>query len=648
MIPELGQIALLLALATSVVLGVLPLWGAARGQGPWMALARPAAYVHLALIAVAYALLTVSFVQLDFSVAYVAENTNRQLPLVYRVVGVWGGHEGSLLLWQLIQAAWMAALARFSRSLPLPLVARSLAVLGWIATGFALFVLITSNPFTRLSPVPLDGHDLNPLLQDPGMVVHPPLLYMGYVGFAVAFALALGALLGGRLDAAWARWMRPWTTVAWLFLTLGISVGSLWAYQVLGWGGWWFWDPVENASFLPWLAGTALIHSLAVTDKRGAFRAWTVLLALLTFSLSLLGTFLVRSGVLSSVHAFATDPQRGLALLLFLAVVVGVALAVYAWRAPTLGLGGRFAPVSRETVLLLNNVLLVVAVASVGLGTLYPLVLDALTGAKISVGPPYFELVFVPLMLPLVFLVGLGPLARWKETELPALARRLRWAAGLSVASAVGMAWWAGQLSFGAVLGLWMGAWILCTIATDMGGHGRRLGQAPRALWGMWLAHAGVAVFAVGVTMVGSYELERDAELSAGQQAELGPYTFHFRGVREVLGPNYRAVQAWVEVTRDGEPLAQLYPEKRLYASQDTSFTEPAVVHGPLRDFYVSLGEVKADRATWTLRLHVKPFVSWIWAGTLLMALGGGLAASDRRYHVAQRQAAASAVQEPA
>ncbi|HZE92185.1 MAG TPA: heme lyase CcmF/NrfE family subunit, partial [Rhizobacter sp.] len=468
MIPELGQIALLLALAVALILSTLPLAGAVRGRGDWMALARPAAQTHFMLVAFAFLCLTASFVRNDFSVAYVATNSNSALPLPYRVAGVWGGHEGSLLLWLMMLSVWMLAVSQFSKHLPRPVLARILAVMGLISVGFLLFMLLTSNPFDRLDPVPVDGNDLNPLLQDPGMVFHPPMLYMGYVGFSVAFAFAIAALLGGNLDATWARWTRPWTTAAWSFLTIGIMLGSMWAYYVLGWGGWWFWDPVENASFMPWLAGTALIHSLAVTEKRGAFKSWTVLLAIVAFSLSLLGTFLVRSGVLSSVHAFATDPRRGVFILVFLVIVIGGSLALYAWRAPKVGLGARFNVVSRESMLLGNNVLFVVAMLSVLLGTLYPLLLDALGMGKISVGPPYFDTVFVPLMVPVVFLMGVGPLARWKGAELPDLARRLRWAAAVAVLAALATSWLAGRVSFGATMGFVMTYWIIASLATDL------------------------------------------------------------------------------------------------------------------------------------------------------------------------------------
>ncbi len=652
MIPELGQLSLLLALAVAAILGTLPIIGAAQGKPQWTSLARPAAQTLFLLVGFAFVCLAASFVRNDFSVLYVATNSNSALPLQYRIAGVWGGHEGSLLLWLMMLCVWMLAVSQFSRHLPAPVVARILGVMGLIGAGFLLFMLTTSNPFERLFPVPMDGNDLNPLLQDPGMVVHPPMLYMGYVGFSVAFSFAVAALLGGNLDATWARWTRPWTTAAWCFLTVGIMLGSMWAYYVLGWGGWWFWDPVENASFMPWLAGTALIHSLAVTEKRGAFKSWTVLLAIIAFSLSLLGTFLVRSGVLSSVHAFATDPRRGLFILAFLVVVIGGSLLLYAWRAPSVGLGSRFGLVSRETVLLMNNVLFVVAMLSVLLGTLYPLALDAMDMGKISVGPPYFATVFVPLMVPVVFLVGIGPLARWKQAELPDLAKRLRWAFGATVVAALLTGWLMGHVTAGATMGFLMAYWIVASIATDIwervrpsggikGGILARFALLPRAMLGMFVAHLGVAAFAFGVSMVNTYEVERDVKMAIGDSTEVAGYTFFFAGLKNVDGPNYDAVRGLVEVSRNGKKVEELHPEKRIYRVQRNPMTEAAIDPGFTRDLYVSLGE-PVEGGAWIVRVYVKPFVDWIWGGCLLMALGGALAASDRRYRVKQRQENAS------
>lgn len=643
MIPELGHFALWLAFGAALACGVMPLAGAQRGRVDWMLLSRPLAGAIFVLIGLAFACLTHAFVYNDFSVLYVASNSNSGLPLQYRIAAVWGGHEGSLLLWMLMLSVWMVAVALFSRHLPLPVLARILGVMGLVSVGFLLFMLLTSNPFDRLPDPPADGRDLNPLLQDPGMVFHPPMLYMGYVGFAVAFAFAVAALIGGNLDAAWARWTRPWTTVAWIFLTLGIALGSAWAYYELGWGGWWFWDPVENASFMPWLVGTALIHSLAVTEKRGAFKAWTVLLAILAFSLSLLGTFLVRSGVLSSVHAFATDPRRGLFILGFLVIVVGASLALFAWRAPTVGLGSRFSTLSKESLLLVNNVLLLVATAAVLLGTLYPLVLDALNMGKISVGPPYFETVFVPLMAPMIFLMGIGPLARWKQAELPDLVTRARWALAVSVLAALGSAWAAGRIGALAVMGLLMAFWIAATVATDFiervrprgasgGSWWQRARQLSRAQVGMMLAHLGVAVFCVGVTMVRSYDIERDVKMTQGDSTTAGAYTFTFRGLRETTGPNYQSTQGLIEVTRDGKVVAELKPEKRVYRVQTMPMTEAGIDSGLTRDLYVSLGEPVDDGKAWIVRVYVKPFIDWIWYGCVLMALGGLLAVADRRY----------------
>ena len=629
MIPELGQIALALALGAALVLGVVPLAGAQQGRADWMALARPLAGVLALCVAAAFACLTAAFVQSDFSVLYVASHSNRALPLAYRVAAVWGGHEGSLLLWILMLAGWTLAVALFSRTLPQAFVARILAVMGWVAVSFLLFTLVASNPFERLLPAALDGRDLNPLLQDPGMVMHPPMLYMGYVGFSVAFSFAVAALIGGQLDATWARWTRPWTTAAWLCLTIGIALGSWWAYYELGWGGWWFWDPVENASFMPWLAGTALIHSLAVTEKRGGFKSWTVLLAILAFALSLLGTFLVRSGLLSSVHAFAADPKRGIFILVLMAVMVGGALALFTARAGRVGLGQRFGAVSRESLLLGNNVLLVAAMGAVLLGTLYPLVLEAAGLGTISVGPPYFETVFALLMAPLVVLMGLGPVARWKGDELPALLRRVRSPALFAAVATVLSLWAGGKFSVATAGGLAMGWWIVASVAAEMISRGRT--PWPRATLGMWLAHLGVAVFAFGVTGVKTFESSRDVEMQVGQSAELGRYRFTLQALREVQGPNYAALQGDVLVQRGDQTVAQLHPQKRRYSMSDNLMTEAAIDTHLWGDIYVSMGEAAGDKG-WILRLQVKPLVTWIWGGCVLMALGGGLAASDRRY----------------
>jgi cytochrome c-type biogenesis protein CcmF len=641
MIPEFGQLALSVALVVALVQGILPLAGAARGDAAWMGVARPAAHAQALLIAFAFGCLVQSFVVNDFSVQNVAMNSNSALPLHFRVAASWGSHEGSLLLWCLMLGGWMSAVALFSAHLPESMAARVLGVLGLVSAGFLAFLLFTSNPFDRLFPVPADGRDLNPLLQDPGMVIHPPMLYMGYVGFSVAYAFAVAALLSGRLDAAWARWSRPWTTVAWVFLTLGIALGSAWAYYELGWGGWWFWDPVENASFLPWLVGTALIHSLAVTEKRGAFRSWTVLLAIVAFGLSLLGTFLVRSGVLTSVHAFAVDPARGVFILALFVGAIGSALVLYAWRTSRIGLGGGFEPVSRESLLLANNVLLVTAAGAVLLGTLYPLALDAFGGGKISVGPQYFEIVFVPIMAPALFLMGVGPLARWKRASLPELVVLLRWALGVSLAAGLLLPFAFGQWHALVGFGLALAVWIVVTALLSLR---KRLRQT-RAHYGMVLAHIGVAVFVVGVTLVNGYESEQDATMVPGDSVTLDGYVFRLDSVAPKDGPNYRAAQATFTVTRDGAPVTVMRPERRSYPVQDQTMTEAAIDPGLTRDLYVSLGDPLAGGA-WLVKVQVKPFIDWIWGGCLLMAIGGFLAASDRRYRQpmpARREQAAEA-----
>ncbi len=663
MVPELGQFALVLALLLAIAQGTLPLVGAHKGVREWMALARPAARGQFFFVLFAWVCLVWSFANNDFSVLNVAQNSNTLLPLPYKIAASWGSHEGSLLLWVLMLAGWGLAVSVFSRHLSDEMVARVLGVMGLVAVGFLLFTLSTSNPFDRLFPAAADGRDLNPLLQDPGMVFHPPLLYMGYVGFSVAFAFAIAALLGGKLDAAWARWSRPWTTVAWCFLTLGIALGSWWAYYELGWGGWWFWDPVENASFMPWLVGTALIHSLAVTEKRGSFRAWTVLLAIFAFSLSLLGTFLVRSGVLSSVHAFATDPARGVFILAFLVIVIGSSLALFAWRAPRVGLGGSFAAVSRESMLLGNNVLLAVACGTVLLGTLYPLFLDALNLGKISVGPPYFDAVFVPVMAPLVFLMGIGPIARWKQASLPDLWGRLKWALMISLILGLVLPFF-GNVEDGlpwspmAAFGYWLAAWVILATLENVrhqirhaqGGLLTRLGAQPRAWWGMTLAHLGIAVFIIGVTSVRGYEVERDVQMELGDTVVVHGYTFRFDGVGERRGPNFNAARGTVTVLKNGRQVDQLNPEKRVYFAQsEMPMTEAAIRSGLRGDVYVSLGEPVGDKGGWTVRVYYKPFVTWIWGGCVLMALGGFLAVFDRRYRaLARREETAASGLKPA
>ena len=638
MIPEIGLFALILALLIAVLQAMIPIAGATRNHSSWIAVARPAAFAQLLFVAISYGCLTAAFLSHDFSVAYVAQNSNSRLPLIYLISGVWGAHEGSLLLWALTLALWTAAVAWFSKSVPDRMVARVLGVMGIVSVGFLLFILFTSNPFERQFPPPMDGRDLNPLLQDPGLAIHPPMLYMGYVGFSVAFAFAIAALLGGRLDSAWARWSRPWTLAAWVFLTAGIALGSWWAYYELGWGGWWFWDPVENASFMPWLVGTALIHSLAATEKRGVFKAWTVLLAVFAFSLSLLGTFLVRSGVLTSVHAFATDPARGLFILIFLAVVVGGSLALYAWRAPAVRSSGGFNLVSREAGLLLNNVLLVVAAATVLLGTLYPLVIDALGLGKISVGPPYFNAVFIPLTAPLAILVGVGFMLRWKKDQLGRLIRPL----GLPFALALvlGLLWPAffGEYHLAAVFGGVLGLWTIFAALSGLWGRTRAgqrwqsLSRTPSAVFGMSLAHIGLGVFVIGVTFTSTYSIEKDLRMAPGDTYAIGDYTFRFDGINQHRGPNYLSDTGSITVLRGDRLETVLNPEKRIYLVQQMPMTEAAIDAGLTRDLYVALGEPLDDGGSWAVRLYLKPYVRWIWLGALIMAFGGLLSASDKRY----------------
>jgi len=657
MLPEIGHLALVLALTLALLQAGVPLAGAAVGDARLMAVARPAAAGQFGFLALSFVCLVLSFINNDFSVAYVAQNSNSQLPIYYRISAVWGGHEGSLLLWVLILGGWTVAVALFSRALPRDLVARVLGVMGLISTGFLLFLQLTSNPFDRLLPdFPLDGRDLNPLLQDFGLIVHPPMLYMGYVGFSVAFAFVVAALLSGRLDSAWARWSRPWTTVAWCFLTLGIALGSWWAYYELGWGGWWFWDPVENASFMPWLTGTALIHSLAATEKRGVFRAWTVLLAIAAFSLSLLGTFLVRSGVLTSVHAFANDPTRGLFILALLTVITGTALTLLVLRADAIRSEGQFSPVSRETTLLLNNVLLIGACGVVFTGTLFPLLVDVLQLGKISVGPPYFNTLFVPLTLVLLLVLGVGPLLRWKRDDLSRLKKPLTRFALLSVTLGVCLPWLVnGELRFWVALSLSLVFWVVCTECYDVRdrlAHKRQWRAAllnlPRSYKGMIFAHIGLAVCVTGVTITSVYSVERDVRMELGDTVQLGPYGFRLANLRDVNGPNYQATQAKIEVLdSDGQLETVLAPEKRLYTVQQMPMTEVAIRPGLTRDLYLALGEPLSD-GVWAVRIHYKPFVRWIWLGAILMAIGGFLAVSDPRYRPSRRRSTSPAATETA
>ena len=642
MIIEIGHFALILAACVSLIQGTLPLMGTWRQDGQWQALAKPTALLQFALIALAYGTLTHAALIDDFSVKYIAGQSNTLLPVPYKVASVWGGHEGSLLLWVLMLSGWTVAVAVFSQRLPLPMVARVIAVLGLISAGFLLFILITSSPFERLIPAPADGRDLNPLLQDPGLVIHPPMLYMGYVGFSVAFAFAVAALLSGRMDAAWARWSRPWTVVAWMFMTTGIALGSWWAYYELGWGGWWFWDPVENASLMPWLFGTALIHALMVTDKRGGFKAWSILLAIGAFSLCLLGTFLVRSGVLTSVHAFANDPERGIFILILLALVVGISLTLFAWRAPKATLGGEIGLVSRESMLLANSVLLVVATAAVLLGTIYPLIIDALNLGKLSVGAPYFNAVFVPLMVPVIFLMVPGGIAHWREAKLQSLARDMRLPATAAIVA--GAADWLFTDRGTALTGMGIGlaVWVVVGLLVQIVDRVNKPGRIAPSFWGMHLAHLGIAVVVVGITFVKGYEEERDVRMAIGDNVTIANYDFTLREVTVVDGPNYKALQAAVQVFKNGQPIEVLRPEKRKYFSSSMPMTEAAIDYGWFRDLYVAMGDpIPGDKQQWAIRVYYKPFVSWLWGGAVLMVLGGLLSVSDRRYRNTKKTLAA-------
>ncbi len=646
MIAELGHFAVILALCLALAQGVFGLLGAHLGSRRWMAAVRPAASGQFVFVALSFACLTASFLRDDFSVLYVAMNSNTELPTMYKVAAVWGAHEGSLLLWALVLSVWTVAVCALSTSLPPRFASRVIGVLGLLSVGFLLFTLGTSNPFERLIPMPLDGRDLNPLLQDFGLAIHPPMLYLGYVGFSVAFAFAIAAMLEGHLDAKWARWTRPWTTVAWAFLTVGIALGSWWAYYELGWGGWWFWDPVENASFMPWLVGTALIHSLAVTEKRELFKSWTLLLAVSAFSLSLLGTFLVRSGVLVSVHAFATDPERGFFILMFLVVTIGSALALYAWRAPSMGNDKGFKAFSRETFLLANNVLLVIAAMLILLGTLYPLFLDALGMGKISVGVPYFAVAFLIPMIPLIMLVAIGMHVAWKRAKQAEVAVRVRGAAVLALVIAVALPLSYGRLSLLSVVAVFCGGWVMLSSLIEPWRRFRlrgRLSGIPASVLGMSIAHFGLGVFILGVTIVSAYSLEEDVAMKRGDSIELAGYHFEFDGVEPRSGANYEAIGATV-IVRDanGDEHTRLYPEKRVYRVQKNPMTESDIAPSLARDLYVALGDDLGKEA-WSLRVHYKPLVRFIWLGALIMAIGGVVAVSDRRYRRASRTSAARA-----
>jgi len=646
MIPELGHFALILALLVALVQGIVPLIGAQRRDAVLIGLAKPAARAQFFLVALAFGCLAWSFATSDFSVVNVAQHSNTQLPLQYRIAATWGSHEGSLLLWVLMLTGWATAVTLRSRNLPDVLLARVLAVMGLVSVGFLMFLLFTSNPFLRLVPAAAEGSDLNPLLQDPGMVIHPPMLYMGYVGFSVAFAFAIAALLGGRLDATWARWSRPWTTAAWSFLTIGIALGSWWAYYELGWGGWWFWDPVENASFMPWLVGTALIHSLAVTEKRGLFKSWTLLLAIIQFSLSLVGTFLVRSGVLVSVHSFASDPSRGLFILGFLGVAIGGSLALYAWRGPAFRTRGGFDVISRESFLMFNNVLLVVTAALILIGTLYPLFLDAMNLGKISVGPPYFNFVFLIPTVPLLFLLAVGMHAKWKKGQLGEMRGPLTvLGVGAAIFGLLVPVVAYGSFHVMSAIGLSAGVWVILSSLWDPIQRWRKKQTLSRGLLGMSIAHIGVGLFAIGVTVVQMYKIEKDIALKPGESYTMQGYEFRFNGTKQIDGPNYVAMQSEVAITKEGKTIAVLHPQKRVYRVQKSPMTEAGLEVDWNRDLFVAMGE-DLGNGSWSLRLQYKPMVRFIWLGAVIMALGGLLAITDRRF-LRQRSKAAEKIGAP-
>ncbi|MEZ8867313.1 heme lyase CcmF/NrfE family subunit [Vibrio splendidus] len=641
MIAEIGHFAMILSLGLGLLLSVLPLYGAARNNTLLMNSARPLSWGMFGFLAISFFILCYAFYTNDFTIQYVASNSNSQLPWYYRITAVWGAHEGSLLLWVLIQAGWTVAVATFSRGMPQESVARVLAIMGLITVGFLLFIIVTSNPFLRTLPYfPVDGRDLNPLLQDPGLIIHPPMLYMGYVGFSVAFSFAIASLMSGRLDTAWARWSRPWTIAAWLFLTVGIALGSWWAYYELGWGGWWFWDPVENASFMPWLAGTALMHSLAVTEKRGTFKAWTVLLAISAFSLSLLGTFLVRSGILVSVHAFASDPARGMFILGFLVFVIGGSLLLFAVKGASVRVRGNFDLVSRENALLGNNILLIAALVVVLVGTLLPLVHKQLGLGSVSIGAPFFDMLFFWLMIPFSFLLGIGPLIRWKRDNLSKLIKPMLVSGIFSLGlSALMVTMLADRFSGTAFAGWVMAFWIffmhgfeLHERATHRHTFMKGLTKLPRSHWAMICGHMGLAVTVIGIAMVQNYSIERDVRLAPGESYQLEEYSFLFTGVRDKDGPNYDGYIADFEITKEGKYINTLHAEKRFYTTAKSMMTEAAIDRGVTRDLYIAMGERLDDNKSWAVRIYYKPFVRWIWAGSLIMSIGGVIAISDRRY----------------
>jgi len=642
---ELGHFALILALFVAIVQATLPLIGAQRNYAPWIALSKPTAYCQFALVAISFASLTHLHVTSDFSVLNVVQNSHTAKPMLYKIAGVWGNHEGSLLLWVQILSLFGAAVALFGANLPPAFRSRVLAVQAMIAVGFYLFILITSNPFERIMPPPLNGRDLNPLLQDMGLALHPPMLYLGYVGFSIAFSFAIAALIEGRVDAAWARWVRPWTLAAWMFLTAGNALGSWWAYYELGWGGWWFWDPVENASFMPWLAGTALLHSAVVVEKRDTLKGWTVLLAIIAFSMSLLGTFLVRSGVLTSVHAFATDPARGVFILALLIIVIGGSLALFAWRGPQLKSGGLFQPISREGALLFNNLGMTVAAAAVLLGTLYPLFLDAIGGSKISVGAPFFNAVFIPLMIPLIIAMAIGPLLNWKRGDLIPALTRLKLVFLISIVA--GAATWAMEMDgpFMGVIGIALAVWLGASTLAELAGRIhlfragpaetlRRLGRVPRATWGMTLGHFGLALAIAGMTGAASWKVESIQAMKPGEMVNVGGYEFTFDGAQQGKGPNYDIVTGKFTVRRDGEKVVDMLAEKRIYPVRNMPTTEAAIHTMISGDLYAVIGDPEGADGAYVTRLYFNPLVVWMWIGAIVMVLGGAISVTDVRHRI--------------